>query len=561
MRRGRPSSALVLLVLLLAAAACTAALPATVAAHAVLESSDPAAGSTLAEPPELIVLTFSEAAHPELSLIRVVDAQGRAVPDVTEPQTVRGDKESLEVRVGTPPPDGVYTVNWRAVSSVDGHVKSGAFAFGVGEAPALDSAVVVELLHTSPWATALAGAGRWLLYAGLIVLIGGAATSLFVYRAKLPRGGVLVLRWADAAAVLGLVLMVWSQKALVGAPSLLPLFVMRQGKLLLALALALVVCIAATVLVDLWPARWSLWLLGAAGAAAALLHVLAGHAAAPATLLVLNVAAQWVHMTAVGVWVGGLFWLLLGLRGRDAGERSAAVGAFTRLATVLLVVVIVTGLARAVAEVGSVTALFDTDYGVTLLVKVALAAGLIGLGALNHFVWAPAVRAAAGARADRRFGLNSRGELAVALAVLAATAALTGLVPGRSDLAVAGTATGTPSAGVTTTGSDYATSVRVTLKLKPGTAGSNEYDLRAVDYDTGEPLTTVTRVQMRCSLPERPEMAEVTVLLEPASGGVWTGGGLDFSVAGRWTVDVYLQETSGGTVVPLEVTVAATPGS
>jgi hypothetical protein len=42
---------------------------------------------------------------------------------------------------------------------------------------------------------------------------------------------------------------------------------------------------------------------------------------------------------------------------------------------------------------------------------------------------------------------------------------------------------------------------------------------------------------------------------------VWTGGGLDFSVAGRWTVDVYLQETSGGTVVPLEVTVAATPGS
>ena len=81
------------------------------------------------------------------------------------------------------------------------------------------------------------------------------------------------------------------------------------------------------------------------------------------------------------------------------------------------------------------SALFDTDYGITLLVKVALVAGLVGLGALNHFFWAPAVRAG-GRRADRRFGLNSRGELVVALGVLAATAVLSGLLPaahGRCD--------------------------------------------------------------------------------------------------------------------------------
>ena len=41
-------------------------------------------------------------------------------------------------------------------------------------------------------------------------------------------------------------------------------------------------------------------------------------------------------MTAIGVWVGGLFWLLLGFRGRDAAERGAAVGVFTRMATVVL---------------------------------------------------------------------------------------------------------------------------------------------------------------------------------------------------------------------------------
>jgi copper transport protein len=262
-------------------------------------------------------------------------------------------------------------------------------------------------------------------------------------------------------------------------------------------------------------------------------------------------------MTAIGVWVGGLFWLLLGFRGRGGAERAAAVGVFTRIATVVLIVVVVTGLVRAVAEVGSVTALVDTEYGRTLLVKLALVAGLMGLGALNHFFWAPAVRDRRGGRAGRLFGLNSRGELVVALGVLAVTAVLTGLVPGRSE-AVAGGAQAVPSAGITATGSDYATSVRVTLALKPGTAGSNEYELRAVDYDTGEPLTNVTQVRMRCSLPERPDMATVTVSLEKASDGVWSGGGLDFSVAGRWTVDVYLQSTDRGTTVPLELTVAGT---
>lgn len=542
------------LVPLLAVTACAAALPAPAAAHAVLESSDPAADFSLAESPERIVLTFSEAADPKLSLVRVVDAQGRRTPGVTAPLEVRGDRESLEVTLGTPLENGVYTVNWRAVSSVDGHVESGAFAFGVGETPAPDSAVVVELLHTSPWASALAGVGRWLLYAGLIALIGGATTSLFVYGANLPRGGVLVLRWAVVVAIVGFVCIVWSQKMLVGAPSLLPLFVMRQGKLLLGLGGALVACIGAVVLVDLWPARWSLWLVAVAGATAVAVHVAAGHAAAPTSLMVINVVAQWVHMTAIGVWVGGLFWLLLGFRGRDSVERGAAVGRFTRLATAVLVVVLATGLVRAFVEVGSVTALFDTEYGVTLIVKVALVAGLVGLGALNHFFWAPAVRDRRGVRNGRRFGLNSRGELAVAVAVLAATAVLTGLLPARSALATAG-AEAVPAAGVIATGSDYATSVRVTLTLTPGVAGRNEYELLAVDYDTGKPLTTITEARMRCSLPERPEMAEVTVSLEQASDGVWTGGGLDFSVAGRWTVDVYLQETSKGTTVPLELTI------
>jgi copper transport protein len=560
MARRRWSPALALAALLLVAGACAAALPAVAAAHAALESSDPAADSSVPVSPRQIVLTFSEAPDPRLSLVRVIDAQGAAVPGVSDPEAVPGEPASLRVTPSTPLADGVYTVNWRAVSSVDGHVESGAFAFGVGEEPAPGSAVVVDLRHTSPWASALAVAGRWLLYAGLVLLIGAATTSLVVYGGRLPAGGVSVLRIAAAVAVAGLLGIVWAEKVLIGAPSLLPLFVMRQGLLLLGLAVALVFCITAVVLVDLWPARWSLWLLGAFAAAAVAVHVAAGHAASPASFEVLNVTVQWVHVTAIGVWVGGLFWLLLGLRGRDADGRGAAVGVFTRVATAMLVVVLATGLVRALVEVGSVSALFDTDYGLTLVVKVALVAGLVGLGALNHFFWAPAVRTGSGGGgADRRFGLNSRGELVVALGVLAATATLSGLLPARTADAVASGAGRERPGQVTASGSDYATSVKLQLTLTPGVAGRNAYTLWVDDYDTGDPLETVTAVRMKCALPERPSVAPVTVRLERAPDGSWTGGGLDFSVAGRWTVEVAVQEKATGTVVQLELTIPAGP--
>ena len=308
-----------------------------------------------------------------------------------------------------------------------------------------------------------------------------------------------------------------------------------------------------------------------------LVHVAAGHAASPSSVWLLNILVQWVHMTAVGVWVGGLFWLLLGFRGRDHRERAAAVGVFTRVATWTLVVVLATGLLRAVAEVGSVSA----SPGHPLRHRAHRQGGarrlpgrprrpeplLLGARVACRRAGSPARewsgardRSAArdGGAASAAFGLNSRGELAVALAVLAATAILSGLAP-------AGTAAGVRSAAerqqgsVTASGSDYATTVRVELTLTPGRAGKNAYVLWVDDYDTGDPLPTVTSVRLECSLPARPELNAETVELKAAPDGSWRGAGLDFSVAGRWAVVAYVQMRAAGTTVDLEVQVRPAP--
>ena len=101
--------------------------------------------------------------------------------------------------------------------------------------------------------------------------------------------------------------------------------------------------------------------------------------------------------------------------------------------------------------------------------------------------------------------------------------------------------------------------MRVELTLTPGRAGRNAYVLWADDYDTGDPLTTVTSVRLECSLPARPALSAETVQLEPAPDGSWRGAGLDFSVAGRWEVVAYVQMKTTGTTVDLEVQVRPAP--
>ncbi len=127
---GRIGPRLVVLALVLGAAL---ALPQAVAAHALLQSSVPAAGSTLAASPSAVTITFGEQPDARLSSIKVLDSSGRNV--ASGPSTaVPG--APLQLTVPLPSlPDGVYTVSWRTVSAVDGHVAAGSFAFGVGVGP------------------------------------------------------------------------------------------------------------------------------------------------------------------------------------------------------------------------------------------------------------------------------------------------------------------------------------------------------------------------------------------------------------------------------------------
>src|SRR6476469_2962872 len=96
--------------------------PASALGHAGLVRSDPAPGAALGASPTAIRLTFSERPQASLSRLRVLDGRGQLVR--TAP--VYGAGLSLAVPVARLP-RGLYTVDWRVVSAIDGHASFGKF--------------------------------------------------------------------------------------------------------------------------------------------------------------------------------------------------------------------------------------------------------------------------------------------------------------------------------------------------------------------------------------------------------------------------------------------------
>ena len=109
--------------------ACALALaPVPALAHAHLDHTQPAAGSTVAAPQE-VSLFFSEAVEPRFSSIVVQDAKGTAM-QTGKAEVAADNSANLKVRL-KPLAPGVYKVIWK-ILSVDTHRTQGSFSFTVG---------------------------------------------------------------------------------------------------------------------------------------------------------------------------------------------------------------------------------------------------------------------------------------------------------------------------------------------------------------------------------------------------------------------------------------------
>jgi copper transport protein len=519
-------------------------------AHALPQSSDPGPGTTLATPPTRVSIIFGERPDPSLSSIKVLDTGGNAV---TSGPTVAAPDDPLVLEVPLKPlGDGVYTVAWRTVSAVDGHLATGSYAFGVGASASAGAGPTSGAAVTASAGPSISSiVGRWLLYLGLVALLGVAGFGAVIAPASLGlTRRVLPGAWVLAALGTGSVIVVQLGEAGVSFDRVLqtsfgPVAVERIVALG-ALGLGVVLAFRGA-----GSQRAGPWVVAIAAAGALLADVLASHAAAGGAV-VFNVLVQSTHVLAVALWLGGLVGLLVTILRTPGEETARAAKRFSRIATVGIAVVATSGLIRAIPEIGTVDGLVSTDFGHLVIAKTALLGVLALLGALNHFRNVPAAGRTLG-------GLRRAGsaELLVGATVLLLSASLVNLAP-PAEAASSGSSTGgapspSPSpAPLVVEGHDFGTSVRVRLQVLPGAAGFNAFQATVTDYDTGAPVPA-SGVTLRFSIPSRPTVGDSRLDLAPAGSGVYRATGGNLSLEGAWQVTALVVQGSASVEVPFQV--------
>jgi putative copper export protein len=126
-----------------------------------------------------------------------------------------------------------------------------------------------------------------------------------------------------------------------------------------------------------------------------------------------------VHISAASLWLGGLLALAVAVWPVAPGLRREAFSRFSRVAVVLVALVLSAGTYLSLVRVPHLADLWTQRYGVVLLVKISLVALAVAWGAVHHFVVRPRLTAN-----SSRVGRSLLGESMVGVAVLLVAAIL-----------------------------------------------------------------------------------------------------------------------------------------
>jgi copper transport protein len=414
--------------LLLTAAALALVFPAQAFAHATLEQTTPGFRERLPASPQRVVLRFDQYVQSLPGSVHLYSSSG----------SVGVQRVAIKGRYLTAwlprLPKGAYTVRWHAMSG-DGHVVSGVFTFGVR---ALAPPPTEAFGASGP--TRSEHVVRWLYFFALALLVGGLGFRLLVLHDRLPPraeqrfyavtgiGALVTLNVGIAAFILRAedALQLPFGRLLYG--DLSPIAQSRFGTAFIAMTLGFALVTALLFLAWLTDRAVLLWPAFLVGLAFASGLSLSGHSAADAGSSWKSALADWAHLSAACLWIGGLIMLVVVVWPLMPDARRAAFLGFSRLATVCVGVLLLAGIYLSILRLPHLNDLWTTGYGQVLLVKIGLASLALAWGGLHKLVAVPAV-ARGGESALSRLRGSLLGESMVGMAVLLAAAVLVDAKP------------------------------------------------------------------------------------------------------------------------------------
>jgi len=488
-------------------------------AHASLLEVNPADGTALAQSPETLTLRFNEPVSP--TVVRIIDPTGKEVT----PASVEALNETVTVRLANRLPEGTSLLSYRIISA-DGHPVGGTVSFSVGH-PSGNATMIAAV---DPTLAKLIWLTKVVIYFGLFAGVGGVFFRVWIARETDPASPVArVITGVIVCAVLASVLALGLQGLdALGEPigRLTTGAVWAAG---LSTTLATSLGLGGLAFLCAYFAGRSIpqmaaKILALSGLIAVGLSLAAsGHAG--------TIEPQWVsrsavflHATAVAFWVGALL-PLVSIAAFGGPQLVQTLKLFSFWAIPVVVVLVVAGTGIAVAQLGTVSSLWLTDYGHVLMAKLVAVALLLSLAGANYLWLTPAVAAG---RPDARAWLrwSIRGEIALVIVILGLVALWRFTQPPRALLA----ARAAPAHVHI-----HQLRAMVDLSVTPGQAGPVTIMLQFQSGDFG-PLTP-KEVTVSLAKPESGiEAIERDAKLEP--GDIWRAGPLVLPLSGQWHVRV-----------------------
>ncbi len=546
MRRSRPLRFAIVIALALTSLAPVAS------AHARLLEADPGPNEHVEAAPRELVIRFTERVQREYTRGEVYDRNGTRA-DLHE--VIFDGSDQIRVPLGNLT-DDLYTVKWYSLS-VDTHTTEGAYLFAVGSASLVGAPPPTSTHHhgegTLPlWMESLARAFH---YASAAAAIGMSAFVLLIARnpnvANLRRMFLTLLGITALGAVgAGTVLFAFSQRvdASVGAVTSSP-FGSVGSLLTLRAALQVLLSVVAVALVVSHgkPAllRPLLATLIALGVLTTWFTSQSSHAAALSEGRITAIGADFLHLIAGSLWIGGVFAFLF-LFWQESRETLAVwIRRFSPLAMTCVMFIILTGTFASVLHLTHPLDLFAGAYGGMILLKVLLLVPLIALGAFNRYIAKRRLIEGTEWRSSnlQRALMFETGLMAV---VLIAAGVLATSAPPSTEMDF-------PDAPTLVTFEESLGKAHVILTITPGPlkVGLHNYTVELHAFDGANPQGS--EVFLEFTPPGRTKLAEIHAM-KRVSPDRWTLDGGFLTERGEWTIHVTTQADDYD-MTPFQVTV------
>ncbi|WP_148449254.1 copper resistance protein CopC [Paenibacillus tuaregi] len=518
---------------------CFILYPGRTFAHAYIVKSTPAANEALDQSPDTVTIVFNEAIEKVFHSLTVTNTAGERV-DLDNSHIDDNNPARLDAGLKKNLPDGIYTVSWRVVSA-DGHAISGVIPFIVG------SGGTAPVQEADSGAKALPGLDqtliRWLQYTGLSLYLGTLFFHLFLLP-KAKRKESYNLGRSQAAIIVSFVLTflgvvlslplqakldagvtwseVWSNNVLGEA-----LRYSSFGSIWWTQVLLLLVLAGLTyALIPKWSQGEKPVFAGLALGTILCMFVakaFMGHAAA-AELESVAIGADFIHLAAASLWLGGLLALAFLLPAYGAGEPDTAarkqlywgtIRRFSVTGAVCVLLVLGTGLYGIKIYTPTLSSLFTSIYGQVLLAKIVLFIVML-VFALTGFL--------RGRRMNRELGPAVWIEFSAGIVTLVLAAILSNLPTALSNPGPVHLEDKTRSGHT------------VMIDISPNIMGKNEFKVTVQDPD-GKPVNGIEATSLKLTSLEM-EMGTLEINMPGNTSPVIKDDLI--TMAGRWQIKYHV---------------------